>query len=77
MEDKALKTMKLFAVVALVGACDKGPEPKRPAAKPSMVTQPTTKEKPVTPRTLGNGRPACGNVASKGPRPKSPDCEER
>ncbi len=51
------KITKLFAVVALA------------ASTPAVASpdKPTASEQTIRPRTLPNGRPACGNTMSKGP----------
>ena len=69
------KAIKLLAVVALTGACDKGAPPK---AAPKATQTQTQDQKPAVqaaqPRTLRNGRPACGNVGGKAPIP--PECKQ-
>ena len=52
------KITKLFAVVALAASTPAAASPDKPTAS----------EQTVRPRTLPNGRPACGNTMSKGPR---------
>lgn len=59
--------MKLFTVIVLAACETAAPAPPaKPPAKPAAT---------VAPRTLPNGRPACGNVMTKAPRPR--DCEEK
>jgi len=70
------KAIKLLAVVALTSACDKGAPPK---AAPKATQAQTQDQKPAVmqtaqPRTLRNGRPACGNVGGKAPIP--PECKQ-
>ena len=71
------RAIKLFAVVALAGACDQGAAPKQPAKQTEPKAQPEAQDplqreaQPAaaavrTPRTLPNGRPACSNVGAKG-----------
>jgi len=72
------RAIKLFAVVALAGACDQG-KPKQPA-RPQSEAQPKAQQaqpqaQPAAaatraPRTLPNGAPACGNVGGKAPIPE-------
>jgi hypothetical protein len=74
--------IKLFAVVALAGACDSGkkpvqkPAPQQPAQPRPAAQQPQAQPAAAVtrePRTLPSGRPACGNVGGKAPR--RPECE--
>lgn len=72
--------IRLFAVVALAGACDSGTPVKRPAQQQALPQQPAQQPRAQpaaaetrTPRTLPSGRPACGNVVGKGWRGR--DCK--
>lgn len=77
------RSVKLLAVVALAAGCDQGakPQPAQPAnhtaqsvdAPPPAVTAAARVQQTRVPRTLPNGRPACGNVGRKGPTP--PECK--
>jgi hypothetical protein len=80
------RSVKLLAVVALAAGCDKGArsQPAQPAnhtaqsvdaPPPVEPTAPAAARVQQTraPRTLPNGRPACGNVGGKAPLP--PECK--
>jgi hypothetical protein len=75
------------AVLASASGCETATEAAQPAARTTATTAPpptpVPTQAPVTTpavapvgkqrvRTLPNGRPACGNVATKSPQP--PDC---
>ena len=58
------RAFKLFAVVAFVGACDKGVPAKQQETEQAVrPTQPAVA--PLAPRTLSNGSPAVGNTMGK------------
>jgi hypothetical protein len=80
------QVVKLLAVVALAG-CEKpkhvapqnhaAPTVQPVAQTPPPVAQPAPPDPapamaPATPRTLANGKPACGNVSFRAPPP--PEC---
>lgn len=73
-------TVKLLAVVVMAAACDQGarsvpaPVPRRqPSTQPSREPAAARVQQTRAPRTLPNGRPACGNVGGKAPLP--PECK--
>jgi hypothetical protein len=75
---------RLFAVVALASACGlaEAGESKAQAPAPAGQTKVGAKrverkvdQAPVAPRTLKNGRPACGNVGGKSDGPRN--CERK
>jgi len=68
---KRKSVTKLFAVVALgLAGCEEAtPAPAAPTPQPTA--QPAVANlQPMTPRTLPDGKPACGNVMGKGPPPR-------
>lgn len=75
------RSVKLLAVVALAAGCDKGQRPvpanhttqsvdAPPPAEPASAAR---VQQTRAPRTLPDGRPACGNVGGKAPLP--PECK--
>jgi hypothetical protein len=71
---------KLFAVALGLAGCEEA-TPAPAVASPSPTAAPGVAKPPaapvpaaVAPRTLPNGRPACGNVMGKAPLP--PECEK-
>ena len=67
------EVMRLLAVVALVG-CEPATEVE-PALPANVVRNVRPVRPAIAPRVLHNGRPACGNVASRAPQPI--DCERK
>jgi hypothetical protein len=69
---KRKSVTKLFAVVALgLAGCEQAapaPAAAQPSPQPSVA-----KPQAMAPRTLPDGKPACGNVMGKAPRPS--ECE--
>jgi hypothetical protein len=72
---KRKSVTRLFAVVALgLAGCEEA-TPAPAAAAPHPTAQPAVaKPQAMAPRTLPDGKPACGNVMVKGPLP--PECEK-
>jgi len=79
---RPLLSLAPLAAAATVAACGAhGPAPaiaeddagsQAPAARGAAAPSPPAA---IAPRVMPNGKPACGNVASRAPRP--PDCGER
>jgi hypothetical protein len=73
---KRKSVTKLFAVVALgLAGCEEAtPAPAAAEPAPRVTPQPSVaKPQAMAPRTLPDGKPACGNVMGKAPAPK--ECE--
>jgi len=72
------RVTKLFAVALGLAGCEEAtPAPVASSPTPAPVAKPAPAPAavvPVAPRTLPDGRPACGNVMGKAPRP--PECDK-